>query len=60
MLTKRHLLRSAALAVVAAASSRSGVALAESKRPGLFKAKDIAEAGFIYGLPSVNLPKPVD
>ncbi|BBC03307.1 hypothetical protein M2192_005181 [Bradyrhizobium elkanii USDA 61] len=54
MLTKRDLLRSAALASVAAAGVKSSQAWAQwSERPGFFKAKDIAEAGFIYGLPMV-------
>ncbi|MGY4223145.1 hypothetical protein ACVMIH_000506 [Bradyrhizobium sp. USDA 4503] len=54
MLTKRDLLRSAALAGVAAAGAQSSQAWAQwSERPGFFKAKDIAEAGFIYGLPIV-------
>ena len=55
MLTKRDLLRSAALAVMTAATSRSFPALAQTSvpRPGFRKAKDIAEAGFIYGLPIV-------
>lgn len=53
MLTKRDLFRSAAVTAIAAAvSSRSGLVLAE-ERPGFFRAKDIAEAGFIYGLPIV-------
>src|SRR5262245_42418610 len=47
MLTKRHLLRCAALAVVATKSSLAGA------RPGIVGARDIAEAGFIYGLPIV-------
>lgn len=55
MLTKRDLLRTAALGAVAGPALASGPALAEfvSGRPGFFKAKDIAEAGFIYGLPIV-------
>lgn len=54
MLTKRDFLRSAALATITAAGATSGQALAQSSdRPGFFKAKDIAEAGFIYGLPMV-------
>ncbi|WP_456734238.1 DUF1254 domain-containing protein [Bradyrhizobium sp. USDA 3364] len=54
MLTKRNLLRSAALATIAAAGAKSSQAWAQwSERPGFFKAKDIAEAGFIYGLPMV-------
>jgi len=52
MLTKRDLLRSAALAAMTAATAKSFPALAQD-RPGFFKAKDIAEAGFIYGLPIV-------
>src|SRR6201994_3561823 len=52
MLTKRDLLRSAAFAAVTATAARSVPALAQD-RPGFFKAKDIAEAGFIYGLPIV-------
>jgi hypothetical protein len=55
MLTKRHLLRSAALVATTAAASRVGRVLAQTSgdRPGFFKTKDIAEAGFIYGLPIV-------
>ena len=53
ILTKRDFLRSAALATVAATAAGSSQALAQSERPGFFKAKDIAEAGFIYGLPIV-------
>src|SRR6267142_3548233 len=52
MLTKRDLLRSAAFAAVTATAANSIPAMAED-RPGFFKAKDIAEAGFIYGLPIV-------
>src|SRR5580692_6247504 len=52
MLTKRDLLRSAAFAAVTTAAASSVPALAQD-RPGFFKAKDIAEAGFIYGLPIV-------
>jgi hypothetical protein len=51
MLTKRELLRSAALATITLAASN--VVRAQANRPGFFKAKDIAEAGFIYGLPIV-------
>ena len=56
MLTKRELLRSAALAAIAAStatipSRRKRRRSAEC--PGFFKAKDIAEEGFIYGLPIV-------
>jgi hypothetical protein len=55
MLTKRELLRSAALAAAVAAATKSLPAQAQSgaSRPDFFKAKDIAEAGFIYGLPIV-------
>src|ERR1700676_1762430 len=55
MLTKRDLLRSAALAAVTASMAKSSWAQAQTgaNRPGFFKAKDIAEAGFIYGLPIV-------
>lgn len=54
MLSKRDLLRSAALAA-ALVSGRSlpARAQADASRPGFFEAKDIAEAGFIYGLPIV-------
>jgi len=55
MLTKRDLLRSAALAAITASTAKSVPAYAQTSadRPGFFKAKDIAEAGFIYGLPIV-------
>jgi hypothetical protein len=55
MLTKRDLLRSAALAAITASTARSVPVLAQTSadRPGFLKAKDIAEAGFIYGLPIV-------
>jgi hypothetical protein len=55
MLTKRDLLRSAALAAITASTAKNVPALAQTSvdRPGFFKAKDIAEAGFIYGLPIV-------
>ena len=52
MLTKRDLLRSAAFAAVTATAARSVPVLAQD-RPGFFKAKDIAEEGFIFGLPIV-------
>ncbi len=51
-LTKRDLLRSACL-IAAATSVPLGGTRAQSSRPGFFGAKDIAEAGFIYGLPIV-------
>ena len=55
MLTKRDLLRSAALAAMTATTAKSIPALAQTTadRPGFLKAKGIAEAGFIYGLPIV-------
>src|ERR1700732_5364634 len=55
MLTKRDLLRSAALAAITASTAKSVPVHAQTSadRPGFFKAKDIAEAGFIYGLPIV-------
>ena len=55
MLTKRDLLRSAALAAITASTTKPVPVYAQTgaDRPGFFKAKDIAEAGFIYGLPIV-------
>ncbi|HEY1544181.1 MAG TPA: DUF1254 domain-containing protein [Xanthobacteraceae bacterium] len=55
MITKRALLRSAALGAIAVVTTKSSPALAQTsaERPGFFGAKDIAEAGFIYGLPIV-------
>ena len=55
MLTKRDLLRSAAMAAITASTAKSVPVLAQTSadRPGFLKAKDIAEAGFIYGLPIV-------
>jgi hypothetical protein len=55
MLSKRDFLRSAALAAMTATTAKSIPALAQTSpdRPGFLKAKDIAEAGFIYGLPIV-------
>jgi hypothetical protein len=55
VITKRHLLRSAALTAIAATTTKSLPVRAQTSadRPGFFKAKDIAEAGFIYGLPIV-------
>jgi len=55
MLTKRDLLRSAALVAITASTTKSVPAQAQTSadRPGFLKAKDIAEAGFIYGLPIV-------
>jgi hypothetical protein len=55
VMTKRKLLHSAALAAITVATAKSGRVQAQTgaDRPGFFKAKDIAEAGFIYGLPIV-------
>jgi len=55
MLTKRDLLRSAAFAAIVATTARSIPAIAKNKAewPDLLEAKDIAEEGFIYGLPLV-------
>ena len=55
MLSKRELLRSGALTAITIATTRSLPAGAQTNadRPGFIKAKDIAEAGFIYGLPIV-------
>src|SRR5215204_1975366 len=55
MLTKRDLLRSAAVAVVATSMAKSIPANAQNKAewPRLLEAKDIAEEGFVYGLPLV-------
>ncbi|WP_027542819.1 DUF1254 domain-containing protein [Bradyrhizobium sp. WSM2254] len=55
MLTKRELLGSAALAAITAAATKSIPVFAQTNpdRPGFFAAKDIAEAGFIYGVPIV-------
>ncbi|MBY5485360.1 DUF1254 domain-containing protein [Rhizobium leguminosarum bv. viciae] len=55
MLTKRDLLRSAAMAALVAATAKSTPGLAQNKPewPSLMEAKDIAEEGFIYGLPLV-------
>jgi len=55
MFTKRDFLHSAALATLTATMTRSFPVRAQTSadRPGFFKAKDIAEAGFIYGLPIV-------
>ncbi|MGO7131898.1 DUF1254 domain-containing protein [Rhizobium leguminosarum] len=55
MLTKRDLLRSAAMAALVAATAKSTPVPAQNKEewPSLLEAKDIAEEGFIYGLPLV-------
>jgi hypothetical protein len=55
MFTRRNLLRSVAIASTTITASKVSRVLAQTSgdRPGFFKAKDIAEAGFIYGLPIV-------
>jgi len=55
MLTKRDFLHSAALGAITVATTGLASAQAQTSadRPGFFKAKDIAEEGFIYGLPIV-------
>src|SRR5213593_1636423 len=55
MLTKRDLLRSVALAAITVAATKPAPVKAQTSadRPGFFAAKDIAETGFIYGLPIV-------
>lgn len=50
-ITKRDLLRS--VGVLALSASVPALAQDAPKRPGFFAAKDIAEEGFIYGLPIV-------
>ena len=55
MLTKRQLLGSAALVVLTAAAPRLGAQEAQPDpgRPNTGAVRDLAEAGFIYGLPIV-------
>jgi hypothetical protein len=55
MLTKRDLLHSAAMTALAVTTAKSTPATAQNKAewPTLLEAKDIAEEGFIYGLPIV-------
>jgi hypothetical protein len=55
MLTKRDLLRSAALAAITATTTKAVPASAQAKAewPSIIEAKAIAEEGFIYGLPIV-------
>ncbi|KQW67255.1 DUF1254 domain-containing protein [Ensifer sp. Root127] len=54
MLTKRDLLRSTAVIAASAAIARPSLLMAQSY-PGIIEAKDIAEEGFIYGLPLVMI-----
>ncbi|MFG1320131.1 DUF1254 domain-containing protein [Xanthobacter autotrophicus] len=55
MLSKRHFLKFLAVGGLSGPALVPGLswAASSSDRPGFFKAKDIAEAGFIYGLPLV-------
>ena len=55
MITKRALLRSAAIAALAGTTVNFPPAIAQNNPewPSLLEAKDIAEEGFIYGLPLV-------
>ncbi|MBS0642133.1 MAG: DUF1254 domain-containing protein [Proteobacteria bacterium] len=53
MISRRGLIGSAALGPVVAPLLRPANAQTGAARPGFFKAKDIAEAGFIFGLPLV-------
>jgi hypothetical protein len=55
MLTKRELLDSAAMAVLAATMAKFTPAMAQNNAewPNLLEAKDIDEEGFVYGLPLV-------
>jgi hypothetical protein len=55
MLTKRDLLRSAALAAITVTTAKAVPANAQAKAewPNIREAKSIAEEGFIYGLPIV-------
>src|SRR5713101_3212063 len=55
MLTKRDLLRSAALTAITVTTTKAVPASAQAKAewPGIIEAKAIAEEGFIYGLPVV-------
>src|SRR5437762_2948179 len=57
MFTKRDLLRSAAMTALAVTTAKSTPVIAQNKAewPNLLEAKDIAEEGFIYGLPLVMI-----
>ncbi|MGQ3295788.1 MAG: DUF1254 domain-containing protein, partial [Shinella sp.] len=54
MLTKRVLLRSAAAIAAGAVIMKPNLLMAQS-HPGIIEAKNIAEEGFIYGLPLVMI-----
>jgi hypothetical protein len=55
MITRREFLGSSALAALTVATMVAAPVGAQTStdRPGFFGSKDIAEAGFIYGLPIV-------
>ncbi|SED40226.1 Uncharacterized conserved protein [Rhizobiales bacterium GAS191] len=53
MITRRKLLTTTAVAASAPIFSLSPAKAAAPSRPGFFAAKDIAEAGYIFGLPIV-------
>lgn len=55
MITRREVLGSTALVALPVATMVSAPVVAQTStdRPGFFGAKDIAEAGFVYGLPIV-------
>lgn len=53
MITRRRLLGRTALAALAPIFGFSSAKAAAPARPGFFAAKDIAEAGYIFGLPIV-------
>jgi len=55
MITKRDLLRSAALAAITVTTAKAVPVSAKAKAewPSILEAKAIAQEGFIYGLPIV-------
>jgi len=53
MITRRKLLNGGALAASGAIFGLAPARAATLGRPGFFAAKDIAEAGYIFGLPLV-------
>src|SRR5271155_563743 len=53
MMTKREFVRSAAMAAIAVSKSGPALAQANVALPAFVKPKDVAEEGFIYGLPIV-------
>ena len=53
MLSKRNLLKSVGFAALASAAPFAALAQTDASRPGADAIRDIAEEGFIYGLPIV-------